>query len=305
MTVAITGSSGFIGSNLLKHLVHQLEVVGFDFKEPGLDPWSLITKIDEGAGFTEVLHFGANSNAQAKNLGDLIVNNFEYTKTLAAACAKRRIPLLFASSAAVYGNLNKDSLSAYAESKRMSEEILIQIGKEFPDWKKISLRLSNVFGEGEEKKGSMQSIPYRFLMNSLNNQPIEIWSVKHGKDRIFSSRDFLYIDDLCRIVSEIRNKHSLWSEPIIDVGSGTTRSFLEIANIVVGLSRTEVLLTDFPESVDRRHYQMTTRANLDALLKIFPTFKPTELDDAIEKIFINEVAKSENFLDLKINSSTE
>jgi len=303
MTVAITGSSGFIGSNLVKHFETDLEVVGFDFHKPGLDPWSLITKIDEGTQFTEVLHFGANSNAQAKTLGDLIVNNFEYTKTLAAACAKRKIPLLFASSAAVYGNLNKDPLSAYAESKRMSEEILIQIGKEFPGWKKMSLRLSNVFGEGEERKGSMQSVPYRFLVNSVNNQPIEIWSVKKGENRICSSRDFLYIDDLCRIVSQIRSNNSLWIEPVIDVGSGATRSFLEIANIVASLSRTEVLLIDFPHSVDLRHYQMKTQANLDELFKIFPSFKATELGHSIAKIFINEVAKSKGYLDPNINPS--
>ena len=284
MTVAITGSSGFIGSHLMKSQENKSAVIGFDFHLSPFNPWNLISRINTGQRFSGVLHFGANSNAQAKTIEELKENNIAYTESLAIACAKKNIPLIFASSAAIYGNLDLDKISPYAISKKMSEDAIIQIGMEYPNWKKLCLRLSNIFGEGEERKGSMQSIPYKFLMNSLAQKPIEIWSVEKGDNRKCASRDFLYIDDLCRIIIQLQNNKNLWREPAIDIGTGITTSFLEVAKAVSNISKCEILLVDFPISVDLAFYQMNTQANIDSLLKIFPSFNPIGIDQAIENM---------------------
>ncbi len=131
----------------------------------------------------------------------------------------------------------------------------------------------------------MQSIPYKFLINSLDKKPIEIWSIQRENTRICASRDFLYVDDLCTILSHLSANSRMWDEPIIDVGTGTSSSFLEIAEFISCLSKTQIKLVDFPSNVDLSFYQMTTQGNMKSLLRIFPSFNPIDIRHAIEKMY--------------------
>ena len=76
----------------------------------------------------------------------------------------------------------------------------------------------------------------------------------------------------------------MWREPAIDIGTGITTSFLEVAKAVSNISKCDILLVDFPISVDLAFYQMNTQANTDSLLKIFPSFNPIGIDQAIENM---------------------
>ncbi len=137
MTIAVTGSQGFIGTHLLNHFETDSRVLGFDIHQLATNPWNLINLINDGVKFSIVLHFGANANAQSKSIDDFTVTNIEYTESLAIACAIKDIPLIFASSAAIYGNSNPEMLSPMRNQKRYPKtryselESSILIGKNY------------------------------------------------------------------------------------------------------------------------------------------------------------------------------
>jgi len=236
----VTGAQGFIGSRMVKYLnskgiddicviddVEIDEVRGYatkvnytnlqDAKFKKLYPIIL----DENTILPEnnieaVFHFGAISNTLEKDFGKIKKYNIDYTNRLNRACKKRNIPLIFSSTAAIYGNGN-GPLNLYAESKFQNE-------KDISDYA-MCFRLFNVYGPNESHKGRMASVIFKWF-----NELKETNSIKIFENSKEYKRDFIFVDDVCKTFYDAYKKYK---PGIRDLGTGTQNNFDYVADIVI------------------------------------------------------------------------
>ena len=288
--IIITGGAGFIGSNLVLGLNERgyddILVVdnlsnGVKFKNlvdcriaDYCDKDSFLTKLQQGCfpvdSIEAIFHQGACSTTTEWDGRYMMENNFEYTKILFHFCQQHDIPLIYASSAAVYGAGNtfkegqefESPLNVYGYSKFQFDHYLRRYLPEIQA-QVVGLRYFNVYGPREEHKGSMASVSFH-----LNNQIKE-----SGKLRLFEGsdgygngeqrRDFVYVDDVVDI--------NLWFldnaqvSGIFNTGTGRSQTFNDVGNAVIAFhNRGEIEYIPFPGHL-KGCYQSFTEANLDSL----------------------------------------
>lgn len=288
--IIVTGGAGFIGSNLVLALNARGydDVLVVDNLSNGvkyrnlvecriadyLDKQDFIERIraeqfDAGA-ITAVFHQGACSTTTEWDGRYMMDNNYQYSKELLHYCQRHDIPFIYASSAAVYGDVKtfKENLSyeaplnVYGYSKFQFDQYLrsqlLNLGSQV-----VGLRYFNVYGPREAHKGSMASVAYH-----LNNQYHDT-----GKVRLFEGcdgygngeqrRDFIYVGDVVDInLWFLDNPHVTG---IFNVGTGRSQTFNDVANAVLnyhGDGNLEYI--PFPEHL-KGCYQSFTEANLDTL----------------------------------------
>jgi ADP-L-glycero-D-manno-heptose 6-epimerase len=222
MKILLTGHKGFIGSNLLKRLLddgHHVET--FDWQAP--PAWPHITK-----DLDWVIHVGANSSTTERDTRLLNRQNVVFTEFLYHQCKEYNIPMQFASSASVYGTTTspsheKDDLdpqSPYAWTKYHAESILTTD----PDSRVQIFRYFNVYGHGEEHKGSQASVFTKFPRQGKETGLIKLFE---GSDKVL--RDFVCVDDVVEFhMQMLKTNH----RGIFNVGTGNPISFQHIANVI-------------------------------------------------------------------------
>jgi len=217
--VIITGTKGFIGSNLKNKLESDFEVIEINediFDNPNWrDELESIIRKSEAHVF---YHIGACSDTLNQDVNYMMKLNFESTKIISDVCFDIGIPLIYSSSAAVYGIDDKSPSNLYGWSKWMGECYVIQNGG-------IALRYFNVYGPGEEKKERMASVAYQMFQKSKRDEEIKLFPNK-------PSRDFVYVGDIVSAnIFAFENYYDLlgkWYE----VGSGESRTFEDVLNIL-------------------------------------------------------------------------
>jgi ADP-L-glycero-D-manno-heptose 6-epimerase len=244
MKILVTGYKGFIGSNLMKTLKDKgHEVAGFEWGEtfPGYD-------------FDTVMHLGAISSTNEKNVDKILEQNYEFSVWLVENCNRAGINLQYSSSASVYGLGNDfsedapvDPKNPYAWSKYLFEryvknkkfEITIQ-----------GFRYFNVYGNGEHNK--TQPSPYE----AFSRSPIIKLFV--GSENI--KRDFVHVNKVINTHIEFLKvpESGIWN-----IGSGTATSFLEVAQTF----NKPIEYIEMPEDL-KSSYQYYTCANLTKLKSI-------------------------------------
>jgi len=229
-----------------------------------------------------IFHQGACTNTLEKDLNYLIRNNFEYSKELLNFSKKFLIPMIYASSASVYGNTVKRSkkfynysynpLNYYALSKFLFDNYVIN-----EDLKNIviGLRYFNVYGFYEEHKGFMASVIFHFFNQILKDSTIKIFE---GSKNFY--RDFVFVDDVVRVnillfKIIIENGSLKELNGIYDCGTSKPISFVDVANIVKDyiqkkLSKDNVCIKEieFPKDLKNK-YQVFTKASNRKLIEIF------------------------------------
>ncbi len=286
----VTGGAGFIGSNLVLGLnargYDDILVVdnlteGIKYKNlvdcqiaDYMDKQVFITKLLSGQFKPEsikaIFHQGACSTTTEWDGRYMMENNYDYTKQLFHFSQTCKIPFVYASSAAVYGDKKdfKESsefegpLNVYGYSKFQFDQYLRRNLANLTS-QVVGLRYFNVYGPREAHKGSMASVAYL-----LNNQLIETGKVKlfEGSDGYANGeqvRDFVYVDDVVAV--------NLWflDHPeisgIFNAGTGKSQSFNDVANAVIAFHKKgEIEYIPFPEHL-KGCYQSYTEANLEKL----------------------------------------
>ena len=290
--IVITGGAGFIGSNLAKTLSQSGELLIVEELDRQTEKFSNISDINyiDCIGKDEFLsnikneekkysnkidiifHLGACSKTTEKDRSYIMSTNFEYSKALLHFCANNKIPLIYASSASVYGASkifkespeNESSLNHYAESKLLFDNYYREHSKKINS-QVAGLRYFNVYGPRENHKKEMYSVVYRFYHQIKEDNEIKLFKASHGYENGEQRRDFIHVDDTINVKKWLMNSRDI--SGIFNVGTGLSRSFNDVAkNVISTLGEGKIKYIDFPDDLESQ-YQAFTEANMSLLRK--------------------------------------
>lgn len=288
--IIVTGGAGFIGSNLVLGLNQRGydDVVVVDNLSNGikyknlvdcqiadyLDKKDFLEKLQQGffnnKTIKAIFHQGACSTTTEWDGRYMMENNYEYTKIIFHYCQTREIPLIYASSAAVYGADNhfkeqleyEGPLNVYGYSKFQFDQYLRKFQSQLTS-QVVGLRYFNVYGPREEHKGSMASVAFHLNNQLKDSGVVRLFEGCDGYDSGEQRRDFVYIGDVVDV--------NLWflDNPqvsgIYNTGTGRSQTFNDVANAVLAYHQEGRLeYISFPERL-KGCYQSFTEADLERL----------------------------------------
>ncbi len=288
----VTGAAGFIGSCLISRL-NEEGITGIiavdDFTNPlknkNLEGKTIAQKIDrevfpdwfaENASQVEaVYHIGARTDTAEFDTAIFEKLNVGYSKKMWALCTQHQIPLIYASSAATYGNgewgyddsleiIDKlKPLNPYGESKNEFDKWVLKQETAPPFW--AGLKFFNVYGPNEYHKSRMASVIFHAFYKIQATGKMELFrSHRPDFEDGMQLRDFVYVKDLVEVMVFLM-KTRLHSS-IYNLGTGTARSFLNLTQATFSALRKaeNISFIDIPEDI-RDKYQYYTQANMTKL----------------------------------------
>ena len=291
--IVLTGAAGFIGSYLCGFLnrlgYHNLVLVD-DFtiekKFHNLDGKKFSEKIDRSHFFdwaqqnTELIncifHLGARTDTTEMDYSVHKKWNLDYSKQVWELCTQFQIPLVYASSAATYGNGEhgySDShevikllhpLNPYGQSKNEFDIWVLEQNKTPPFW--AGLKFFNVFGPNEYHKNRMASVIFHAYHQIKKTGSVNLFRSHHPdyKDGE-QKRDFIYVKDVVQICLWLmQNKPT---NGIYNTGTGNARTFNDLVGaLFTSLQLPQnIIYVDTPIDI-RDKYQYFTQADMKKLL---------------------------------------
>ena len=240
--ICVTGNEGFIGSAVSKELEKRgYEVIGLEKWIYQRARWQdrlheyLVDKQPDA-----VFHIGACADTQNTNVSEMMVLNAESTSVIAEWCQFKKIPMIYSSSASIYGNNNSPE-TLYAWSKYLGEQFATKSGA-------VALRYFNVYGMNEMHKGNMASIICQSFLKDRKGEKIELFPTQ-------PMRDFVYINDVVSANLYALNNYNMARGGWFDVGSGQVSTFEQIMNLM------NLKYEYTPESKIPKFYQNYTKAD--------------------------------------------
>ena len=317
----VTGGAGFIGSNLIHELNREgitnilvvdnladarksLNLHGAQFVDY-MDKTEFRRALAAGSlGLPRVeaiLHQGACSNTLVDDGVYMMDNNFTYSKEVLRYAVAMDAPLVYASTAAVYGLSgpgkfspvaeNEKPLNVYGFSKLVFDHYVRELFRQGAvPTTVVGLRYFNVYGPREQHKGRMASVIHHFTKQMLETGKVRLFAGSGGYTDGEQRRDFVYVRDLCRLnllfagigvpPSEQKTYHA-----VVNAGSGSSRSFNEVAQALMAVhGQVPVEYIPFPQDLDAR-YQHFTEADLHALRSTGCGYRFTPLEEGVRETF--------------------
>jgi ADP-L-glycero-D-manno-heptose 6-epimerase len=260
--IVVTGGAGFIGSNIVLALNEkgQEEILVVDdlsdvSKIANLSDLRTTDYVDRKAFQSEIcnhglpaettaiFHQGACSDTMSDDGRAMMQTNFTFSKNLLEVCIEAEIPLIYASSAAVYGRDgpfvvdagNESPLNVYAYSKCLFDQ-LVRSRLSACRSQVVGLRYFNVYGPRETHKGRMASAVYQLFQQYQRRGSIRLFEGTGGFTDGEQRRDFVSVNDVA-LVNLYMLDHPEVSG-IVNVGTGCSRSFNDVALAVINTCRT-------------------------------------------------------------------
>lgn len=255
MKILITGSRGFIGSHAVSfwHKLGGHEIYTYEWEERTLP------RIE---GLDWVFHFGAISSTTERDVAKVMRQNYDFSVWLYEECRKYDVNIQWSSSASVYGlgqdfreSAPVDPRSPYAWSKYLFEHY---IERNPTHVRCQGFRYFNVYGANEQHKGSQASPYHQF---SIQAQSTGIIKVFEGSENF--CRDFIPVDSVLAVQYQFVDK-DIDENGVWNIGTGTTRSFREVAKGIANQYGALIEEIPFPEHL-AYSYQRYTCADLTKL----------------------------------------
>jgi ADP-L-glycero-D-manno-heptose 6-epimerase len=240
--IILTGSEGFIGSNFKKALSSK-QVIYLDYK----DCHNFLYSFKDWDKVELIIHQGAISITTEKDLRKQYTWNVEFTMDLFEIAMSFGIPVKYASSASVYGNLNGiiNPINQYAISKL---QIDYWVQDRIENFSLIQgFRYFNVYGNGEQYKGDQASPVSKFSAQIKETGVLKLFE---GSDKFY--RDFVCVDDVVNIVLN-NDKPS----GIYDLGTSNPISFQDVAEAVAYRYSGALEYVPFPEHLVGKYQTYT------------------------------------------------
>ena len=287
--IVVTGGAGFIGCNLIRGLNRR-----------GIDDIVCVDDLTDGRKFTNladcqisdyvdkddfatllrrglpkrpdaVFHQGACSVTTEWDGRYMMETNYRYSVDLLEYCLAERVPLIYASSAAVYGTSGEFAennaaaerpVNVYGYSKlqfdRYVRRRLPEAGSQV-----AGLRYFNVYGPGESHKGAMASVAMHLDRQLGESGELRLFEGSGGFEAGEQRRDFVHVDDIVKVNLWLL-EHSEVSG-VFNVGTGRSASFNDVARAVIAWhGRGTIRYIPFPEELESA-YQSFTKADIAAL----------------------------------------
>jgi ADP-L-glycero-D-manno-heptose 6-epimerase len=294
----VTGAAGFIGSRLVEGLNRRGigEIIAVDNLSQGekfrnlagceiadyIDQGDFLSRIHDFEGAVEaILHQGACSDTMEADGRYMMENNYGYSRRLLAWCQEEEIPLIYASSASVYGagpdyreeRACERPLNVYAYSKFLFDQVVRGMLRESRA-QVVGLRYFNVYGPNEAHKGRMASVAWHAYRQLLAEGKVKLFVGSEGYRDGEQRRDFVHVDDCVAV--------NLWflerrgASGIFNCGTGRAQTFNRLACAVINaVHGTQLTLHDavakglieyipFPPQLQGK-YQSFTEADLTKL----------------------------------------
>ena len=315
--ILITGGAGFIGSNLAFYFQENFpksQIIIFDcfrntetFQNGNLKSFGHFKNLVGFKGeiicgninikddlalldnykFDFIFHHAAISDTRVTDQEIIMQTNVNSFYDLLDLAKKDKAMMVYASSAATYGNLpspqtiGKESPeNPYGFSKYIMDQIAARYTLENPDLSIVGLRFFNVYGPREYYKAHTSSMVIQLGHQILDGRMPRLFN---GSDLIF--RDFIYIDDVVQACIKACNTKQSGS---YNVGTGVPRTFQDIADILQNELNTNLGTEYFPNP--HNGYQMNTQADISNTRKNLG-FEPTfSLENGI-KAYVPEILR--------------
>ncbi|MCI5059933.1 MAG: ADP-glyceromanno-heptose 6-epimerase [Alphaproteobacteria bacterium] len=326
--IIVTGGTGFIGSNLVAGLeahgckdIVICDTLGVEDKWRNIakrelrdmvHPERLFDYLEAHKDDIEMIfHMGAISSTTEQDADLIAETNIVLSRRIWRWCGKHQVRLVYASSAATYGDgsagfvdaqdpasLSKlRPLNAYGWSKHVFDRRIARIledGQEQvpPQW--AGLKFFNVYGPNEYHKGDQMSVICKLYPQVVAGAAAKLFK-SHNPDYEDGGqlRDFVYVKDCVSVMLWLYENKDV--SGLFNVGTGQARSFKDLAEATFAAAGMEPKINyiDMPESL-REKYQYFTQADMSKLRAAGYDKPFTELEDGVRDFVQNHMGQSED-----------
>ena len=298
--ILVTGAAGFIGSCMVGYLnrkgFHNIIIVDkFDeeSKRHNYEDKKIITRVEREELFDWlkehpmhidfVFHLGARTDTTEFDYSILEKLNVDYSQQIWNYCSEKNTPLVYASSAATYGDgelgykddhdlpFKLNPLNPYGRSKNEFDKWALKEKKQPPNW--YGLKFFNVYGPNEYHKERMASVIFHSFNQIRSTGMVKLFrSHKPEYNDGEQLRDFVYVKDVVGIcfwlMSRVNETAGIPPSGLYNLGTGKARTFKDlVAAIFKNLGKEPVIeFIDTPMDI-RDKYQYFTEADMSKIRK--------------------------------------
>lgn len=328
----VTGGAGFIGSVIVEQLnqkypeadVVVVDWLGTEDKWKNLNkrqisdivfPENMFDFLDDHAEEIEaVIHMGAISATTEKDGDKLVEQNIGFTLDLFDWCAAEDVPLIYASSAATYGEgengftdfddldqLSKLApLNGYGFSKHMVDKAIVKRGFKPSQW--VGLKFFNVYGPNEYHKGGMQSVIAHAFKQISETGKMKLFKSYHPDYKDGEQlRDFVYVKDIAAAIIWFYEHPDV--SGLFNLGAGEARSFNDLVKATFKAMGKEenIEYIDMPDHL-KNQYQYYTKADMTKFTQTLESYQEDDsvafstLEQGVEDYVKNHLLKEDQYL---------
>jgi len=331
MYIVVTGAAGFIGSNLVHALNARGEtsIIAVDNLAHGdkfrnladadiadyLDQDEFAARLAAGDfddDLTAILHEGACSDTMETDGRYMMRNNFRYSVDLLDYCQDNDVPLLYASSAAVYGGGRafreeracEAPLNVYGYSKFLFDQYVRRV-LAYRTSQVAGFRYFNVYGPRESHKGRMASVAFHFFNQYRADGRVQLFEGSGGYGAGEQRRDFVAVEDV--VAAKLHFLDHGERSGIFNLGTGAAASFNDVAVATINACRKAdgkpaatlpelvhagaIVYVPFPPALAGK-YQSFTEADIGALRNAGYTAAMTDVPAGVARYVERLIAES-------------